>query len=136
MPAADPPEGPQPAYLQPGPRARVAPFIFAAIGVATVLAVGAGLYRSATVTPEERRQLATAEARDRAKRACERGARSSLHDPDSAQIEKSVVTDASDGYLVVVRLRARNAFNAMRLVDLVCETDRAGATVRYVKPLT
>lgn len=136
MSAADPPGGRQPAYLQPGPRARVAPFIFGALGLAVLLAVGAGLYRSATMTPEDRSRLAAAEARERAKLACERGARSSLHDPDSAQIEKSVVTDAADGYLVVVRLRARNAFNAVRLVDLVCETDRAGATVRYVRPLT
>jgi DNA-directed RNA polymerase subunit RPC12/RpoP len=51
-----------------------------------------------------------------------------LHDPDSAEFESVTtfpVVEDGDEYVVTVRLRARNGFNALRAGSFVCRTKSA-----------
>lgn len=52
-----------------------------------------------------------------------------LHDPGSAEFVEQSTVAAADGYIVVMRVRARNAFNALRLNDYICTLTRSGGLV-------
>lgn len=57
--------------------------------------------------------------------ACKTFVKKTLHDPDSAQFEnhKSYPASVTDGvYRVMVQVRAKNGFNAMRNITMDCKT--------------
>jgi hypothetical protein len=88
--------------------------------------------RVAALTPEQRKAEAAKKEKEAnklsARFACGEFVRKSLHDPGSAELEDSdtYYSEEKKGgvYLVQVRLRARNAFNAMRASVVECKTTR------------
>jgi hypothetical protein len=84
--------------------------------------------RLAALTPEQRNaELAAAAAtkeRGSARFACELLTKKTLHDPDSAEFENSdtfpIRRLADHEYMVRVKVRAKNGFNALRLADMNC----------------
>lgn len=111
-------------------------------------AVGFGIYNSheagekedariAAMTPEQRASEAKANAAARARAdaqqelngaqvACQMFVEQSLHDPKSAEFENSwtfpIRELAPHKYLVQVKVRAKNGFNALRSTEMNCET--------------
>lgn len=70
------------------------------------------------------------ERRAIAKQTCRETLRRRLHDPGSAETVEEVVTDLPDGgFVYAARMRAKNAFGAMRLTTIACTTDRDGLAV-------
>ncbi|GAC1539878.1 MAG: hypothetical protein NVS2B9_06880 [Myxococcales bacterium] len=88
--------------------------------------------RVASLTPEQRSaegaKKEQAAIKSSARFACGEFVRKSLHDPASAEMEDSdtyYLEEKKGGvYLVQVRLRARNAFNAVRASVVECRTTR------------
>lgn len=70
------------------------------------------------------------ERRAIAKQTCRETLRKRLHDPGSAETVDEAVSDTPDGgFVYAARLRAKNAFGALRLTTVACTTDRDGLAV-------
>lgn len=92
-------------------------------------------YRAA-MTPEQRKEIddAKAESEDRrmAQMACQQFVKASLHDPSGSDLDLSETyltkREANGAWFVVVKGRARNAFNALRAITVACTAHKSGTT--------
>lgn len=60
---------------------------------------------------------------------CEYAVKSTLHDPDSAEFDDTAfraLANGPSGYHVMVKLRARNGFNALRAMTAICDLEKKG----------
>jgi hypothetical protein len=97
-----------------------------------------GAARAAKLSPADKaaedRRLAAAKAAEQREReegtmayACKEWVRKSLHDPGSAEFEQPFAFERAAKFnRVQVKVRARNAFNAMRLSTFECRIRRSG----------
>lgn len=97
--------------------------------------------KAATLTPEQRaiaqKQAAQRQLEEKRRRdegavayACKDWVRKSLHDPDSAKFEDPFSFMRTPGYdRVQVQVRARNAFNAVRLSTFECRIRTKNGTL-------
>lgn len=80
--------------------------------------------RIAALTPEQKAAKAESAEFDSSKYACEVLIKKTLHDPDSAEFDPADSFPARrlgpHSYLVQVKLRAKNAFNALRYTSMNC----------------
>ena len=93
-----------------------------AIVIPIAVLLGAGFIGSWTSGPKT---LTDQDFEYYAKTACEKEVRATLHDPDSAQFPsrdsfKVTVNKPRQSYAVIVDIRAKNAFNALRSVTYSC----------------
>lgn len=95
--------------------------IIASLGVVTLMDRGTPPPGPRVFTLDERRAIAKHTCRDALNRR--------LHDPGSAETVEEVVTELSSGFLTIIKLRAKNAFGALRLTTVACTTDRDGLAV-------
>jgi hypothetical protein len=96
--------------------------IVASLGVVTLMDRGTPPPGPRVFTLDERRAIA--------KQTCRETLRKRLHDSGSAETVEEVVRDLPDGsFVYAARLRAKNAFGALRLTTIACTTDRDGLAV-------
>ncbi len=105
------------------------------VGAASIAILGTFLTLVVRFAPPAPRIFSADERAIVAKRTCRDRAIARLHDPRSAEIDSEAVSATPDGFAVVVRLRARNAYNAVRVVTFACSTDPDGLVVRSLSTL-
>lgn len=69
-----------------------------------------------------------------ARTACMASTLTRLHDPGSAEFADPVVLTSNGGYQVMLTVRARNGFNALRSSSVTCEVSSAGRVTNIVGP--
>lgn len=127
--------GPAPAYVKVPPASRepmsrTSKIVAASVGVVLLCyVIGSVIFLARNGWRLPKDAPAPAFSADDARFRCRTYLRERLHDPGSAEWVEERVVPFADGFAVTMRVRARNAFNALRLNDYLCSLTASGGLI-------